>query len=125
MYPVTTILIQNAVLPHQFGVATGTLNFSRLLGGTIVVAAFGAIVLGKIDTSGGLVALDRLSHIAVPQGAVAVDFAPVFSWVFAAASACLAVALVAVACIEERPLRGRAAAARERTPHEHPPLAAE
>jgi multidrug resistance protein len=126
MYPVTTILIQNAVLPHQFGVATGTLNFSRLLGGTIVVAAFGAIVLGKIGTSGGLVALDRLSHIAVPPGAAAADFAPVFAWVFAAACACLAIALVAVAFIEERPLRGRAAtASHERAHHEHPPLAAE
>src|SRR5262249_37081042 len=26
MYPATTVIIQNAVLPHQFGIATGTLN---------------------------------------------------------------------------------------------------
>ncbi len=128
MYPVTTILIQNAVLPHQFGVATGTLNFSRLLGGTIVVAGFGAIVLGKIDSSGGLVALDRLSHIGIrPQGNVAVDFASVFSWVFAAGCACLAVALVVLAFIDERPLRGRAASSgtRDQGALERPPLAAE
>jgi len=130
MYPVTTILIQNAVLPHQFGVATGTLNFFRLLGGTIVVAGFGALVLGKIDASGGLVALDRLSRIGMPpQGSVASDFSSVFAWVFAAAGACLAAALLAVAFIEERPLRGRAAAPPDRSRgqarHERPPLAAE
>src|SRR5262249_9413060 len=61
MYPVTTILIQNAVAPHQFGVATGTLNFFRLLGGTIVVAGFGAIVLGASDVSGGIAALGSWS----------------------------------------------------------------
>ena len=47
MYPVTTVVIQNVVQPHQFGTATGTLNFSRQLGGSIVVA-FGAIVLGAL-----------------------------------------------------------------------------
>ncbi len=111
MYPVTTIVIQNAVLPHQFGVATGTLNFCRLLGGTIVVAALGAIVLGQVGASGGLVALDRLSHSGMhaPAG-LAADFASVFAWVFAAAGACILIALVALAFIEERPLRGRAPA---------------
>jgi MFS family permease len=111
MYPVTTVLTQNAVLPHQFGVATGAVNFFRLLGGTIVVAAFGAIVLSSIDPAGGLVALDRFSHGAArPQGMAAADFAAVFAWVFAAAAACLAAALVALAFVEERPLRGPAAA---------------
>ncbi len=103
MYPVTTVLIQNVVPPHQFGVATGTLNFFRLLGGTIVVAGFGAIVLGKIGTSGGLATLDHLSRSgALPPA----NYAAVFSWVFAAACACLVAALIALASIEERPLRG-------------------
>jgi hypothetical protein len=105
MYPMTTVLIQNAVLPHQFGVATGTLNFFRLLGGTIVVAGFGAIVLGTIDASGGRIVIERLSHGAAAAGNVS-DFAAAFAWVFAAAGACLAVALVALAFVEERPLRG-------------------
>jgi EmrB/QacA subfamily drug resistance transporter len=109
MYPVTTVLIQNAVLPHQFGVATGTLNFCRLLGGTIVVAAFGAIVLGKVGAASGLV-LDRLSHggVRAPAGVVSSEFSSVFAWLFAATSACVAIALIALAFIEERPLRGRA-----------------
>jgi predicted MFS family arabinose efflux permease len=114
MYPVTTVLTQNAVQPHQFGVATGTVNFFRLLGGTIVVAGFGAIVLSSIDPAGGLVALDRFSHGAArPEGMAAADFAAVFAWVFAAAAGCLAAALVALAFIEERPLRGATAHALE------------
>jgi EmrB/QacA subfamily drug resistance transporter len=125
MYPVTTVLIQNAVPAHQFGVATGTLNFFRLLGGTIVVAGFGAIVLGKVDASGGLVALEPLSRGAVrSSGIVASDFSLVFAWVFAAACGCLVAALVALAIIEERPLRGPAFA-RQDASREEPPLAAE
>ena len=105
MYPVTTVLIQNAVLPHQFGIVTGTLNFFRLLGGTIIVAGLGAIVLTKVDASGGLAALDRLAKSGVQPDA---DFSSVFSWVFIAAASCLVAALVCLAGIEERPLRGPA-----------------
>ena len=54
MYPASTIVIQNAVKPHQMGVATGALNFFRLLGGAIIVAGFGAIVLGSAGSAGGL-----------------------------------------------------------------------
>jgi hypothetical protein len=107
MYPVTTVLIQNAVLPHQFGVVTGTLNFFRLLGGTMIVAGLGAIVLTKLDGSGGLVALDRLAKSGVHPDT---DFSPVFSWVFVAAALCLVFALLSFAGIEERPLRGPAPA---------------
>ena len=48
MYPMSTILMQNAVKPHQMGTATGTLNFFRTLGGAIIVAVFGAIVLSGV-----------------------------------------------------------------------------
>jgi hypothetical protein len=110
MYPMTTVLIQNAVQPHQFGVATGTLNFFRLLGGTIVVAGFGAIVLGTIGASGGSIVIEHLSHGATGGEGNLSDFAAAFGWVFTAAGACLAVALVALAFVEERPLRGPASA---------------
>ena len=49
MYPMSTIVMQNGVKPHQMGTATGTLNFFRTLGGAIIVAVFGAIVLGGGD----------------------------------------------------------------------------
>ena len=110
MYPVTTVLIQNAVLPHQFGIVTGTLNFFRQLGGTIVVAGLGAIVLSQVDTSGGLASLDALVKSGVRPGT---DFSSVFSWVFIAAALCLVVALACLAGIEERPLRGPAPVAAE------------
>ncbi len=104
MYPTTTVLIQNAVLPHQLGTATGTLNFFRQLGGAVVVAVFGAIVLGGFDVhAAGPVVLERLS-----KAGAAASFATQFRWVFIAAASFLAAAFVAVLCMVERPLRGPA-----------------
>jgi EmrB/QacA subfamily drug resistance transporter len=105
MYPTTTVLIQNAVLPHQLGIATGTLNFFRQLGGAIVVAVFGAIVLGGFDIRAAAVVLQRLSDADVATA----DFAMLFRWVFIAAAGFLAAAFLAVLCIVERPLRGPSA----------------
>ena len=45
MYPTSTIVMQNAVKPHQLGTATGAMNFFRSLGSALIVALFGAIVL--------------------------------------------------------------------------------
>jgi MFS family permease len=102
MYPTTTVIIQNAVLTHQLGTATGMLNFFRQLGGALVVAVFGAIVLGGIDPgAAGVRTLDELSGAAG-----AVDFAMPFRWVFVAATIFLSAAFVAILVIEERPLRG-------------------
>jgi EmrB/QacA subfamily drug resistance transporter len=106
MYPITTIVIQNIVTPYQLGTATGALNFFRSLGGAIIVAAFGAIVLGSVDNSADLLALGPLG----PGGPTA-DFARAFRWVFAAGAACLAIAFVCVLAVEERPLHGPAAVA--------------
>jgi len=99
MYPMSTILIQNAVKPHQLGTATGTLNFFRTLGGAIIVALFGAIVLGA-GTNG--------STIASPESLAAAhgDLAPAFHWVFVAAAVCLAICLACLIVVEERPLHG-------------------
>ena len=97
MYPAGTIVMQNGVKPHQLGTATGVLNFFRLLGGAIVVAAFGAIVLGS--TGGGVMTLEKLQ-------AAHADFAPAFRMVFAAGGLFLAIALAGVLAVEERPLHG-------------------
>jgi EmrB/QacA subfamily drug resistance transporter len=102
MYPVTTVLIQNAVLPHQLGTATGTLNFFRQLGGAMIVAVFAAIVFTGIDAGEGARTLDQLSG----PGARSAEFASLFRFVFAAAAVLLAAAFLAVLAIEERPLRG-------------------
>ncbi len=99
MYPTGTIVMQNAVKPHQMGIATGTLNFFRLLGGAVIVAAFGAIVLGSAGDHAGVLTIERLA-------AGHVDFAPAFRQVFMASAICLAVALACVLMVEERPLHG-------------------
>ena len=100
MFPVTTTIIQNSVAPHQLGTATATLHFSRLLGGAIIVAAFGAILLGGIDTDGKELTLEALS------GRPGIDSAGRFRSVFAAGVMFLSVGLIALLSIEERPLRG-------------------
>ena len=97
MYPAGTIVMQNGVKPHQLGTATGVLNFFRLLGGAIVVAAFGAIVLGS--TGSGVMTLEKLQ-------AAHADFAPAFRMVFATGGLFLVIALAGVLAVEERPLHG-------------------
>jgi len=99
MYPMSTIVMQNAVKPHQLGTATGTLNFFRTLGGAIIVAVFGAIVLGSGPGDAGAITLERLASAHA-------DLAPAFRWVFAAAAICLAIAFASLLAVEERPLHG-------------------
>jgi MFS family permease len=97
MFPFTIVLIQNAVALHQLGIATGSMNFFRALGGTFIVTGFGAIVLAGAPLVRGMAAGSALS--AAGAGAS-------FRYVFAAAAACLALALICVLRAEERPLRG-------------------
>jgi EmrB/QacA subfamily drug resistance transporter len=103
LFPVTTVSVQNAVLPYQLGTATGAMNFFRQLAGAVIVALFGAIVLGGIGTSS--VTLETLG--SQTSGLAPADLVHVFRWLFAAAAACLALGLVLLGVMEERPLRGR------------------
>jgi predicted MFS family arabinose efflux permease len=98
MFPFTIVVVQNAVAPHQLGIATGTMNFFRALGSTFIVTGFGAIVLAA-----GAPAVRSLPDGTVLVGA---DAGEAFRWVFAAAIACLLVALACLGGLEERPLRG-------------------
>src|SRR6185436_9747789 len=50
--PVTTVAIQNSVPPHRMGTATGVMNFFRSLGGALMVACFGAIIVGSFPGIG-------------------------------------------------------------------------
>jgi EmrB/QacA subfamily drug resistance transporter len=100
MYPVSTIVMQNSVKPHQLGTATGTLNFFRTLGGAIVVAIFGAIVLGEVSEGSPALTLDKF---AAGQGD---ELALAFHWVFIAAAVCLGISFAALLLVEERPLHG-------------------
>ncbi len=98
--PVTTVAIQNAVELHQLGTATASMNFFRSLGGAILVAAFGAILLGGIGA-------DQLEALRTTTGAAPPGLAAVFGWVFAAAALGLVAAVLCLLTMAERPLRGR------------------
>jgi EmrB/QacA subfamily drug resistance transporter len=86
----TQVAVQNSVARHQLGISVGAMNFSRNLLATILVAAFGAIVLG------GTAAVDQGPAAAAAQA---------FARVFYADAGCLAIALIAVVLMAERPLQ--------------------
>ena len=83
----------DAVAPHQFGIAVGTMNFSRNLYSTMLIAVIGAIVLTGVE--GGA---------TTTLGATAAEG---FRRVFFAAAASLTISLVGLILLEERPLRSR------------------
>jgi predicted MFS family arabinose efflux permease len=95
------VSLQNAVARHQLGIAVGTLAFSRNLFATMLVALLGVIVLavtsslapGEAGAFGG----------TLPQASA--EAAQAFRRVFLVAAGCFVIAFVALALIEERPLR--------------------
>ena len=103
--PMSTIAIQNTVALHELGIATASMNFFRSLGGAIIVAAFGTIVLG--GTAGNAAAEHDMESLI--RGADAVHLAATFRWVFSAACVGLLLAWCFLALMEERPLRDRRA----------------
>lgn len=108
VYPITTVSIQNAVPHYQMGVAMGAMNFFRSLAAAFVVAVLGAIVLaglGATPERGSGVSL-----LAATVNAAGPDVAHAFRWVFFAALVFMAISLVALLLMEERPLRGAPAA---------------
>ncbi len=91
----TAVAMQNVVSRHQLGISIGTMNFSRNLYATMLIAVFGAIVL---TAHSGRSMGDGL---APGTGSAAHGFA----WVFFIAAASFAVALLAIVRLEEKPLR--------------------
>jgi EmrB/QacA subfamily drug resistance transporter len=107
VYPVATVSIQNALARHQVGIAMGAMNFFRSLGSALIVAVMGAIILaylGAVPERG--TGTGSLGAFAASLG---IDLADVFRWVFVCAAACLGLSLVAIAAMEERPLRATTA----------------
>jgi MFS family permease len=107
-FPITVVSIQNAVARPQVGTVTGAMNFFRALASTLVVAVMGAIVLAGFG-----VTPERgtgMEVVVQSAAAVAPDVAQVFRHVFAAALIVTILGFVAVLRLEERPLRGPAAA---------------
>lgn len=99
--PVATITVQNAVELHEMGTATALANGARQLGGAIVVAIFGALV---IHAFGGEAVGHEGFDIARADRAA---LASAFHHVFIAAICILAAAFVAMATMEDRPMKER------------------
>ena len=120
VFPITTVSIQNAVPHHQVGIAMGALNFFRSLASAFIVAAMGAILLAGLG-----VAPERsgraVSVVATVSAATGPEVAFVFRWVFLAAWVFLAVSLIALIAMEERPRRGTAMPADPPAPPVAPP----
>jgi EmrB/QacA subfamily drug resistance transporter len=101
MPSMTAVAMQNVVARHQLGIAIGTMNFSRNLFTTILVALLGAIVLAATSSlapsSGG--------HFGGPLSADAMSAAHAFSYVFYVIAASQVISFMALILIEEKPLR--------------------
>jgi EmrB/QacA subfamily drug resistance transporter len=117
VYPVTTVSIQNAVPHHQVGSAMGALNFFRSLASAFVVAVLGAILLAGLGVSAGRGgrAVSVIETVATAGPGAALTF----RWVFLAAFVFLALSLLFLILMEERPLRGSVVPA-ETTPRPVP-----
>ena len=89
--PLSATVLQNSVSIHTFGTAVATMQFSRNLYCTMMVAAFGAIVLtGPLEVG----------------AATAIGYsAEGFVRIFYAAAASFALALVAIVLVEAKPLQ--------------------
>jgi EmrB/QacA subfamily drug resistance transporter len=97
----TQVAVQNLVPRHQLGISVGTMNFSRHLLATILVALFGAIVAGSASVTGAPVPGElggALSHDAVLA-------AEAFRRVFFTVAGTLTVALIAILLMEAKPLQ--------------------
>jgi EmrB/QacA subfamily drug resistance transporter len=102
-FPVTTVSVQNAVRPFELGTTTATLNFFRQLGGALIVAIFGAIMLHGAGFAGGEgAAADLLARAGARP-----ELSHAFAWLFAAGVVGLVASYAFLLHMEERPLRDR------------------
>jgi EmrB/QacA subfamily drug resistance transporter len=102
VFPITITAVQNAVPLRQLGTTTGVLNFSRSLGGAILVPAFSAVFLAGAAADSDLVSVQTVILEGSRNGT---DFGHVFSGVFYAAAIALFIAFVFQAAMKELPLR--------------------
>jgi hypothetical protein len=108
-FPTATVTIQNAVARHQIGTATGAANFFRSLTAAFTVAGFTTILLAVLG-----VKLSMSGHnVDFAAGLPAGDTYAAFRAIFLAAAALMAIGCVAIILMEERPLAGPAARAKE------------
>jgi MFS family permease len=97
---VASVSVQNTVPRHQLGIALGTVNFSRQLVSTMMVALLGAIIL-SVTTALGPGTGGRFGAGVPPDAAEA---AQAFRLMFFAVAGCLMISFTALVLMEERPL---------------------
>ncbi|HEY4133582.1 MAG TPA: MDR family MFS transporter [Alphaproteobacteria bacterium] len=98
-FPLVTLSSQNAVTPHQMGTTTALINFFRSLGGAIIVAIFGAIVINGLGAGAhapGHGATGGFSGIPTST----------FQMLFAAAAIAVVIGTALLLLMEERPIQG-------------------
>src|SRR6266576_2443277 len=105
-FPVTVVSIQNAVARSQVGTVTGAMNFFRALMASFTVAAFTAILLMALGADISLAG----EHRGPVNSIAASDMITAFHYVFCAAAALMAGAVLCMIAMEERPLAGPATA---------------
>lgn len=93
MLPVSTVSVQNAVERETLGAATAMVQFSRQIGGALIAALLGALVMGAGATTPA-------------------EHAASFRLVLMVFAACLGLSLLFLVRMEEKPLRGAPAARR-------------
>jgi MFS family permease len=96
----TTVAMQSTIAQHQLGISIGTMNFSRNLFTTMLVALLGVIVLAATPA---LLTEGAQSGSATFQGST--EAIAAFRHVFLIVAGCLAASLFCVAMIREVPLR--------------------
>jgi EmrB/QacA subfamily drug resistance transporter len=101
MLPVTTTALQNAVPRHEMGTTMALLNFLRQLGSAFAVAAFGAILIGMSGAPRG--GAHELLLRASGQNADGLSRG--FDHLFLITGVSLALSLLFLARMEEKPLR--------------------
>ena len=101
MPSMAAVAMQSTISQHQLGISIGTMNFSRNLATTIVVALLGVIVLAATSALGPG-GSGQFGGALAPDAAEAVI---AFRRAFFAVASCLAISLLCLVMIEERPLR--------------------
>ena len=107
VFAVSVVSVQNTVMRFQVGTATGAMNFFRALMASFMVAAFSAILLMALGADISLVgALGE--HRGPVNSIAAADMATAFRYVFGAATVLIAISLLCMILMEEKPLAGPA-----------------
>lgn len=91
----TSVALQNVVPRYQLGISIGSMNFTRNLYATMLIAVFGAIILAGASSD----PIAAATHAGSGSSAIA------YRWVFVLAAASLFAAWTAIALMEEKPLQ--------------------